>query len=355
MGIEEYCLADLEAMMEQESALAQAQCPAFLHHTVAENHRHTWFVLHQDDRLICTEKGTSPGDGFADILWSLIFSKWIAKLEARLFGRSEFQPIPWNGIPRIISKARDISIPKSLIAWADDVVILGADTDGQHLVDKLQYTCSAMVQELVQFGLQPNFKEGKTKAIVDARGKGSTALRRTLFQDRNGQLSLDTPLQEQPTLRLVASYKHLGGILTHGSKLLPEVRHRIGQGCTAFHNYQTKIYKNKNIDVDTRMTVLRATTLAAMHYDAATWSGHNQKTLNAWRTGHMNLYRKALQGLFPHQDLLHYTDDEILTIVDENTPEETISLLRLRWYGAAFRTDCPLSGLYKYAGPGTRH
>ena len=114
-------------------------------------------------------------------------------------------------------------------------------------------------------------------------------------------------MPEQPTLRLVASYKHLGGILTHGSKLLPEVKHRIAQGCTAFHNYRTKIYKNKNIDVDTRMTVFRATTLAAIHYNAATWSGHNQKTINTWRTGHMNLYRRALYGLFPYQDLLHYT------------------------------------------------
>lgn len=341
MGIEEYCITDLEAMMEQESALTQAQCPAFLHHTVAEYHRHTWFVLHQDDRLICTEKGTRPGDGFADILWSLIFSKWIAKLEARLIGSGDFQSLQWNGLPGIPSRTGDISIPRSLIAWADDVVILGTDTDGQHLVDKLQFTCSAMVQELIQFGLQLNFKEGKTEAIVDIRGKGSTALRRTLFQDQKGQLVLDTPMPEQPTLRMVASYKHLGGILTHGSKLLPEVKHRIGQGCTAFHNYRTKIYKNKNIDVDTRMTVLRATTLAAMHYNAATWMGHTQKTTDTWRTGHMNLYRRALKGLFPYQELLHYTDDEILTIVDENAPDETLALLRLRWYGAALRIDCP--------------
>ena len=327
MGIEEYCISDLEAMMEQESALEQAQCPKFLHHTVAEYHRHTWFVLHQDDRLVCTEKGTRPGDGFADILWSLIFSKWIAKLEARLVGSGDFQPLPWNGLSGLFSEAGTESIPRSLIAWADDVVILGMDVDGQHLIDKLQFTCSAMVQELVQFGLQPNFKAGKTEAIVDIRGKGSTALRRTLFQDLKGQLSLDTPMPEQPTLRLVASYKHLGGLLTHGSKLLPEVKHRIGQGCTAFHNYRTKIYKNKNIDVDTRMTVFRATTLAAMHYNAATWSGYNQKTLNTWRTGHLNLYRRALSGLFPYQELLHYTDDEILTIVDENAPDETIALL----------------------------
>ena len=32
-----------------------------------------------------------------------------------------------------------------------------------------------------------------------------------------------------------------------------------------------------------------------------------QKTINTWRTGHMNLYRRALYGLFPYQDLLHYT------------------------------------------------
>ena len=81
-----------------------------------------------------------------------------------------FPPHMWNGQTGLFTAQGPEEVPHAIVAWADDVVILGSDADATHIVDKLQYTCSIMVQELLRYGLQPNFKDGKTEAIIDPRG-----------------------------------------------------------------------------------------------------------------------------------------------------------------------------------------
>ena len=335
MGVEEYCIEDIERMMEHGPALSQEKCPAFLHAQVTEIHRDTWFILNNDDRMILTEKGTRPGDGFADILWSLVFAQWVGGLEKKLQATHAFPPRLWNQEHGLLSGVGNTPVPHALIVWADDVVILGSDPSATSIVDKLQHTCSIMVQELLRYGLHPNFKEGKTEAVVDPRGSQATKVRRMIFQDWKGKLKLDTPMPEQPTLKLVPHYKHLGGIITHGCRMQPEIKHRIAQGHAAFAGYRTKVFKPRDVPLPARMTVLRATCLSTMQYNAGTWTGLTQQSKNAWHTGHMNLYRKALTGLRPYQEIRHMTDDEILFYVEELHPEETLIILRLRWYGSA--------------------
>ena len=337
MGVENYALDDIAAMMESGPSLKQHQCPDFLHAHVTELHRNTWFVIANDQKIIKTEKGTRPGDGFADVLWSLVFSQWMQTLQQRLEDSGAFAPRLWNQQTGIFADTGPTEVPHATIAWADDVVILGEDSDPQRLVDKLQFGCSVMVQELVKYGLQPNFKDGKTEAIVDPRGKSAVQVRRQIFQEQKARLPLDTPLPSQPTLKLVPAYKHLGGLLTHGSRLQAEIKHRIAQGHSAYQTYRTKVYANAKLNLTTKMTVLRSTSLTAMHYNAGTWTGFTQKDLTTWHTGHMNLYRKILQGQMSIEKARHLHDDEVLTMLDEPSPAEHLRTLRLRWYGLALQ------------------
>ena len=86
----------------------------------------------------------------------------------------------------------------ALVVWADDVCILGEDPDATSLVHKLRFTCNTMVEELTAFGLHPNFREGKTEAIIDPRGAGSAAVRRKIFTEDKCRMDLQTTLPEQP-------------------------------------------------------------------------------------------------------------------------------------------------------------
>ena len=341
MGVESFSIQEIAELLEKGPALRQLECPDFLHAQISEIHRSTWWILTQDHQPIRTEKGTRPGDGFADVLWSLVFAQWLARFQERLIATGAYPPSMWNGQQGLYTDVGDEEVQHAVVIWADDAVVLGSAPTPTQIVAKLQYTCSIMVQELVRYGLQPNFREGKTEAIVDPRGRGATAIRRKLFQEDRCRLNLETPLPDEPALKLVASYKHLGGILTHGSKLIPEVRHRIAQGLAAYNTYRTKVYNNPKVPIATRMVVLRSTSLSAIHYNAATWTDFTNKAIQSWHAGHLSLYRRVLHGTMPFEQIRHLRDDEVLQLVDEPSPREQLSLLRLRWFGAAMQYETP--------------
>ena len=108
MGVEDMCLEDVAAVLEGGSTLTNSQCDPFLHSQVAEVHRSMWFVLNQDPTatLVHTERGTRPGDGFADIIWSLVFARWARRFEERLFAWRVDHPIhlewrSWSSNPQV--------------------------------------------------------------------------------------------------------------------------------------------------------------------------------------------------------------------------------------------------------------
>ena len=178
MGIHDVHLSDIAQMLEEGPSLELLGCRPFLHRHVNEFHEGTWFKLSQDHELVHTERGTRPGDGYADVIWALVFSPWIKQLQQRLTDSEAFPPRMWNGHIGICSDIGSQAVPHSLVVWADDVVILGQDDDPNNIVHKLRFACNTMVEELQKNGLQPNFQDGKTEAIIDPRGPRSTRVRR---------------------------------------------------------------------------------------------------------------------------------------------------------------------------------
>lgn len=320
LGFSDFCLQDLAEQMQQPAALDSIGCPEFLKKQVRELHTNTWFNLSQDSAIVLT---------------------LVERLEQRLHQSEAFGMQSWNGEYGVKAEQGHLQIPTSLVVWADDVCILGEDDCAENIVHKLRFTCNTMVEELISFGLQPNFKEGKTEAIIDPRGKGSAAVRRRIFTENKCRLELQTNLPEQPDLKIVARYKHLGGIISHGAKMKPEVQHRVGQGHSTFRDYHSKVYRNPKISLETRLMVLNATTMAAMQYGAGTWTCMTLRDMQIWNTAHMSLYRKLFYKIYSFEDVRHMTDSYILTTLQVPHPSVTLKILRLRWYGTCLLFEKP--------------
>ncbi len=229
----------------------------------------------------------------------------------------------------------------ALVIWADDVVLLGAEEDPQKAPLKLQHTAVILVEELLKFGLMANFDKGKSEAIITPRGKGSQGVRRLLFNTMRSKLPLQTAMPGDPCLRLVPRYKHVGGLVTFGAKMRPEIAHRAAQALQLLQLYKAKVFRNKTIGIPARMAVLRSTALTTLHYNAGIWSRLTQFEEKMWHTIHLKLYRAALTGLHPYKEILHMTDEQVLIQVAEPVPKIRLRTLRLRWYGGAIRRDCP--------------
>ena len=341
IGFEDFCLQDIAEMMEETNALENIGCPPFLRKQVQALHDNTWFSLAQDSAFIRTRRGTRPGDGYADIIWSLVFAKWIKRLETRLHDSEAFPEKLWNGQIGVQSEVGTIPVRSALVVWADDVAILGQSDDAETLVSKLAFTCNAMVEELCSFGLNPNFRDGKTEAVIDLRGPGATKTRRRIFTQQQCRLQLQTKLPDQPSLKVVARYKHLGGLISHGARIHPEISHRVGQANRTFKDYQAKIFRNPKVPLETRLMVLNATVMATLQYGAGTWTRLTLKDMQLWTSSHMSFYRRLFYRLHHHSDVRHMTDSYILATLEVPHPSTTLRLLRLRWYGSCLQLDLP--------------
>ena len=96
LGIDNTHIESVTAMLSSTPAFRTMGVPEPLHGLVAEFHTATWFCLEADDSISSTTRGTRPGDGFADVLWSAAFSQFfLGGLKAR--SRRQAPPAPFIG------------------------------------------------------------------------------------------------------------------------------------------------------------------------------------------------------------------------------------------------------------------
>lgn len=237
LGLRDLSYADVAAALQEPSTLSQIGCPDHLHSMISLFHSQKWFILAQDDRLVTTHRGTRPGDGFADVVWNLTYSRFLHSVSARLAATQAYSPLSWNGQQGLHCDRGDLQIQHFFTTRADDTAIMGWTSCAADLIPTLQTTTEILYEELLRLGMRPNPSCGKTEAIVDIRGPGSIPCRQHLC----GKILLRLSDPSLATLRVVPLYNHLGGLVVHGSRHLPEIRRRIAQTMTVITAHRTKI------------------------------------------------------------------------------------------------------------------
>ena len=320
-------------LIRQGPAIEDLGTRPHLSRMVSEIHRDTWFIVQNDCQPVITERGTRPGDAFADVLWALVFQRWLSKMETDLYDMEIFRDYQWNGISGIESQHGTGHVRQGIVAWADDVTILVDVHDATLLQPKMTATAETMIHRLLSFGMTPNMGMGKTEAIVTPKGRHALKVRRTLFNQLKGMIPLETSMEEQLFLRLVPRYKHLGSYIVHGSHHRPEILHRLAQGHQAIKDYRTKLYSNPSVPLQQRIEVMRATAMSATLYNMSSLGPMNKKDQKLWHHGILTMYRRILHRLLPFQQIRHMTDLQILAMVQQLSPEEELRLARLRAFG----------------------
>ena len=98
MGISDLSIPDLAEILQNPNALDELQCPQHLKRVVSALHQSTWWRLDFDSTLVRTERGTRPGDGFADVIWQLCFSRFLHKVDSCLQSLGIQCALPWNNL-----------------------------------------------------------------------------------------------------------------------------------------------------------------------------------------------------------------------------------------------------------------
>ena len=341
MGITDMHLSDVANLYLSGPAIDELNVRPHLAKMITEIHRDSWFLIRGDDRPVITERGTRPGDGFAGVLWELVFRRWLSQIENDLYDLEIFKDYSWNQGEGLRAGEGTTMIRQSIVTWADDVAILADTDDATQLLPKIKATSEAMINRLLSYGMTPNMKAGKTEAVVTPRGKNAIQTRRLLFNEMKCAIPLDTNMEEDVSLRLVPKYKHLGSYIAHGGKQRPEIQQRIAQGHQTMKDYRTKLYHNIRVPLKQRIAIMRATALTATTYNIGSLGPMTQHDDKIWNHGVMGLYRKAMTRIIPYNQLQHMTDEEVLIKAEAPSPCDELKLARLRAYAHYVQRNQP--------------
>ena len=209
----------------------------------------TWFSGRAEAHAAMrAESGTMPGSPVADLLFGLVFQRFLWKINGRLekLGCSAFLGYRQPNEPA-----------PSIPAWADDVCVLFEVSKATLLEPVLKEIMQTVDSGLRAQGLEANLGAGKTEAIVVAHGEGSQKVRRHLFAQDQPKVPFQTP--KGPThVRLVPSYTHLGCVLQAGCSDLPTLQFRAQQAFVAYGPIRRKLFFNPYLHVHEKLLILRS-------------------------------------------------------------------------------------------------
>lgn len=332
MGVDDITVPDLAHILQGRNALEELQCPKHLQRVVSSLHDSTWWRLDVDRVVIKTERGTRPGDGFADVVWQLCFSRYLHRLDDILESLGIQTHLWWNGLKGFDTSSGPHDVNIGTVVWADDAAIMGANQDADRIVPQLQVTAEVVLSELVKLGMRPNMTKGKTEALLHIQGKGCKKIRQFVHHHCKSkiQLAMDDP--ELQTLRVVPTYIHLGGALTHDNRMRSEIRRKLAMANTTLDNYRSKVLHNPQVPLTMRVHIFRATVAMVLDYNLGTWPSLSQGDQTLWRGGVMRLYRRLLARHYSKEEQFHMPEDRLLSILQLPHPDELLHAARLRQF-----------------------
>ena len=215
------------------------------------------------------------------------------------------------------------------LQYADDCAILSHSPEG------LQEAISKVAQLYTRFGLEINVR--KTEVLSWTGGSS----------DGTSNFIIDgAPLQ------ISTAFKYLGAHISDDCKLDTEINHRICQASRSLGRLQTRVFKNHNLSIPTKIKVYTAVCLSILLYGSESWTiyARHLKILEAW---HIRSLRLVLgitwRDRVTHEEIYHRTGTTSL--------ESQLGRRQLRWMGHVIRMDdsrLPKQVLYGELSTGVR-
>ena len=253
----------------------------------------TWFRLDRSAPLVATAAGVRPGDPLADLLFAVSFSAYISAVQATLVDKQLHTPLaagrsdpPWQAPapPTVLGPA----------SWADDFVAMHAAADGPSLLARVRAATSVFLTHATANGIQLAFGPEKTAALLPP-AVGFGAHPGIHKQGNTSWLEItDGITGAVQCLPLVQAYKHLGGIVTSGPTVVPEIHYRHSQAAWSLRPLRGPLFGNPSIPISTRRHLLRSLVVSKFLLSTATIELHVHGHWRLWARFYVALW-SALQ------------------------------------------------------------
>ena len=323
---------------EQPDAFARIGVPDWLKRFGVVFHSHTWFHLRQDPAVSETLRGTRPGDGWADLLYNVVFGHLLRDIEAEIEDYGVQTALDWNGLRNSHAGPGDETRTSGLNAvWADDLAIMLHHDDPAQLLEVMQQVLALYMDRMARRGLLLNMAPGKSEALILLRGKGSRDLKRQLFHVPKPSMDFSSEVFGPQTISLVPKYKHLGFTVHANCFLIAELRVRVGSANTAFGRLRKVIFHNSGLDLAKRSQLFRACVLSIFFWQGGTWPPMRPSEWRYFHGAFLRLLRRFLSKDTPVHESFHWTETQLCARAGVIPLDAELRCLRLGYYGRLTR------------------
>ena len=336
----------LQAYVRERSLISEAGGPPVLARMVAETNSDTWFSHGALEGTAIVKAGTRPGDNLADLIFSFLFAELLKTLRRRFERDGLSCALPWNdkwlgASPDTANSvgANDVERPID-VTWMDDLALLVEDPRPERLLEKVAAVATATLDECMKATLVPNLAEGKTECVVALYGPGSKKTSAEVFRGSSPDIQLHSDIWPSARLRLVTTYKHVGGIVQAGGGTTKEVRSRLGAAWAAFRQHRRQVFSSPLVQARDKAVLFTAVVESTLFYGVGAWPVHDQAATHKFQGALLNMARLMLRPRFSYNAARRMSGLYALACARILPAEVSIALERLRHFRLVMSKGC---------------
>ena len=329
-----------------DSAIAHAGGSEWLQNILTETLECTWFRLPQQDTVVHTTRGTRPGDGLADILFSYVFAEVLVLVRQAIEDCPGHYRVPWHEcmrgeVRRVQAGGAAVTLGVHDVTWMDDLCAVAAfDTPGQ-LLQALECISGVLLDSCLTMGMHPNLKSNKTEIVLDIHGKSSRRLRSALFTESEPSISTTSRHWPEARIRVVGKYKHLGAVIHHRGGIEEEARSRAALAWNAFQKHKRSIFGHAQVAVSDKIMFFKTLVLTNLFHACGTWPVVSLRAQAILQRAYLNMARAILSKHF-RGDTTHLCEDRVLALLRLPTVPVWLHFHRLSYLTSFVTLDVPI-------------
>ena len=326
----------LEALLQelhQSSECTASEVPPQLENLLAELLSGTWFMTESKQELCESLAGSRPGDGLADIVFGFVFKRVMGRVveqASHIFDWQPFEPVGDFNLAQ--EPPGELQCPPFIeVVWADDLAFSAINEDAERLIG-IMATCTSLIfTQVLQHGMIPNLKPGKTEMLLSLRGKGSRAAKQRLFNTTTPCINLEAAPDGFQQVRLTACYRHLGTQVHLSERLMREIKARLGQALAAYRQHRRTVFQNPRITLTRRLFLFQTMILSILQYNIGTWYELSRAEHKYLRSKLYGMYRGLCRAQIPDPELRFWNDERVLSYLKMPDVDTLLHGARLRY------------------------
>ncbi len=286
--------------------------------------RNTWFVVPGSSKVALPTRGTRPGTPLADALFATVLDQLMEVLHGRLRSAGLGTILP--EVTQCL-EATGGEVVASALCYADDVVVLG-DSSTAQVISDAQRMAGIVLSTVLEFGLAPNLRDGKSELLLAFTGRGATQCKQELWHRRQRQVVADTIAGPLP-VRCVRQYTYLGSLITDGRRDDRAVLgHRRAASSGALATLRRRVFPRAELPSECALRLLEALLTSGRLYAVEALPALSSAAARALHADAVALLRLALR--VPRKSAGAVPDCELWARAGRPPVEVQLRLKRLR-------------------------